>query len=188
MKRLLKAGLIAAVISLPALGSALAEESRAKSWNLTNQEKARFQATVVDIACELSGNCPANCGDGSRQLGLVKEDGQLVMVGKNGQPLFTGATEDLLPYCGQKITVDGLFTGLTDGPRFYQVQFIRAEGDTEDRKADRWTKQWDAQNPDLAKKKGRWYRKDPTVTGLIAQEGYLGLGHPADKEFLEWFE
>lgn len=188
MKNILKVVSVAASLGLLASGQAMAEESKAKSWNLTNQEKARFQAKVVDIVCELSGDCPANCGAGSRQLGLLKPDGVLVLAGKNGQPLFTGATQDLLPHCGKNVTVDGLFTGLDNGPRFYQVQFIRAEGETKDSKASAWTKHWDAKNPELAKKKGRWYRKDPQISKLVEKEGYLGLGHPADKEFLEWFE
>ncbi len=188
MKTFLTSISLAAAVAAGLSGAAFAEESKAKNWNLTNQEKARFQAKVVDIACELSGNCPDNCGDGSRQLGLLKPDGVLVLAGKNGQPLFTGATADLLPYCGQNVTVDGLFTGLDDGPRYYQVQLIRGEGDAKDKKADAWTKGWDARNPEQAKKKGRWYRKDPDIKALIAQEGYLGLGPAADKEFLEWFE
>ena len=30
-------------------------------------------ATVVDPLCELTGDCPDNCGDGKRQLALVRE-------------------------------------------------------------------------------------------------------------------
>jgi chaperone required for assembly of F1-ATPase len=42
----------------------------AEEWGIDGEEKARLTVKVVDIACELSGNCPAKCGEGKRQLGL----------------------------------------------------------------------------------------------------------------------
>ena len=48
--------------------------SAADEWGIEFEEKVRFEAKVVDILCELSGNCPANCGGGKRQLGLLKDD------------------------------------------------------------------------------------------------------------------
>ena len=79
------------------------------SWNLTGEEEVRFDATVTDVLCVLSGDCPPDCGGGKRVLGLLKADGELVLPIKNGGP-FTGAVADLLPYCGTVVTADGLFT------------------------------------------------------------------------------
>lgn len=178
----LAAALAVAVGALPAR----AQESQAKSWNLNNQEMARFEAKVVDILCELTGDCPPDCGGGARQLGLATADRGLVLVAKNGQPIFTGAVQDLLPYCGKQVEVDGLFTGLDDSPaRIYQVQLIRETGQGEFAKTNRWTRQWNAAHPDLAAQKGPWFRKEPRINALIARDGYLGLGPDADKEVIE---
>ncbi len=38
----------------------------AEEWGLPDEEVVRFEAKVVDIACELTGDCPANCGGGAR--------------------------------------------------------------------------------------------------------------------------
>ena len=81
--------------------------SEAQSWNLYAEVPALFDATVVDIMCDLTGDCPADCGGGERQLGLKRSaDGAMVLAMKNNQPAFTGAVVDLLPYCGQDVTVD----------------------------------------------------------------------------------
>ena len=103
MKRI---GLVMAAIGLLAVsGIAWA----AKSWNLTGEEIVRFDAKVVDILCELTGDCPANCGDGKRQLGLINGEGVLIPVTKN-MTAFTGAVDELIDFCGQTITADGLFS------------------------------------------------------------------------------
>ena len=57
--------------------------SAAEEWGIEGEKKARFEAKVVDILCELSGDCPADCGAGKRQLGLLKDDGTLLLVAKN---------------------------------------------------------------------------------------------------------
>jgi hypothetical protein len=165
-------------------GPTQAQESQAKSWGLSEEELARFEATVVDLACELGGDCPTECGALDRQYGLLRSDGTLVPVAKNGQPLFNGAGADLAPYCGQEVEVDGLFAGHS-GFRFYQIQLIREAGADEWQKTDRWTKVWDEQHPDLAAEEGPWFRKDPRIQARIAEHGYLGLGREADQEFLE---
>ena len=128
-----------AFLALPSLANAA--ESKARSWGVENEEMARFEAKVVDLLCELSGDCPANCGQGRRQMGLLKTDGKLLIVAKNGQPIFSGAAEDLLPYCGKQVEVDGLLTG--HGPtRVYQIQFIKEVGAEKFSKTNRWSKSW----------------------------------------------
>lgn len=169
-----------------------AADSEADSWGLNGEEKARFAARVVDVLCELTGDCPANCGDGARQLGLLRDaDGLLVLAVKNGQPLFTGAAEDLLPFCDETIEVDGLLVGdpAQTAAKFYQVQRIRRLQTDEWSEADRWTSIWAEEHPDAARAEGPWYRNDPSVQALIEENGYLGLGPEAEEAFLdEWLE
>jgi hypothetical protein len=187
----------AALALILAAAPAMAQEgpfaagSQAESWGLAGEESARFEATVVDLLCEIAGDCPADCGAGARQLGLRRAaDGALVVVAKNGQPLFNGAVDDLLPWCGQQVEVDGLLVG--DDPanafRIYQIQFIRRLGAAEWSKADRWLDAWKARNPSVADAPGEWFRNDPRVQAQIERRGWLGLGAETDAAFLkEWF-
>lgn len=167
---------------------AFAKGSIAQNWNLLGQENAMFTGRVVDILCELSGDCPAHCGEGARQLGIVRgADGVLVLVSKNGQPLFNGAVPDLLPYCGKQVEVDGLLTGLPDytPAKVYQIQYIREVGAENFSKANLWTGDWERRFPEAAKKPGPWFRKDPRVLSRIEASGYLGLGKEADEAFIK---
>lgn len=191
MKRI---ALICMMIATPALSAeegAFSEGSEAKSWNLTGQEKAIFSAKVVDILCELTGQCAPDCGAGTRQLGLLREsDGVLVFPSKNSQPAFTGAVTDLQPYCGKQVEVDGLLTGgdevIAGSAKLYQIQRIREVGG-EWSKANRWTKEWAKANPE-AKGKGPWFRRDPRIKEEIAKDGYLGYGPEEDIAFIkDWY-
>lgn len=166
--------------------TALAEDftkgSKAKDFGLNEAVQSTFSAKVVDLLCEVAGNCADNCGDGNRQLGLVRDaDNKLIAVLKNGQFSFNGAAEDLLPYCNQKVEVDGIMVGdpAEHNTQFYMVQFIKAEGAAEFNKADKWTEAWAARNLD-AKGKGPWFARDPRVIKQIEASGYFGLGKDAD--------
>ena len=170
---------------LLAAGSVQAQESQAKSWNLAGEEIVVFKGQVVDILCELSGDCVDNCGNGNRQLGIIKEDNVLVLVGKNGQANFAGAVQDLLPYCGKNVEVDGLMTGFENGAKFFQVQLIKEEGAAEWQKANLFSAKWKEANPEQAEVKGPWFRKDPRITSRIEANGYLGIGQEADAAFIE---
>ena len=166
---------------------AFEEGSEAKPWNLYAEVPARFEARVVDILCELSGDCPEDCGGGERQLGLLREaDGQLVFPNKNGQPAFTGAAVELQPFCGLDVEVDGLLLDDPDlGARnVYLLQQIREAGAEEWTEANRWTEVWAENHPD-ATGEGPWFRRDPRVEAAIAEEGYLGLGLGEEAAFLE---
>lgn len=186
--------LIAAVLAAPLTFAlpASAEDCEAKSWGLSGEEKACFTATVVDMLCEITGDCPDNCGDGKRQLGLVRaEDNVLVYPQKNLQSSFNGAVADLQPFCGKTVDVRGWYVGdedtLKGAPKLlYQVQWIRETGE-EWSKANRWTKAWAKANPD-AKGKGPWFRRDPRVLKEIEKDGYLGFGHDEDTAFIkDWY-
>lgn len=187
MKRLIAA---VCLMASPVMAQDFSEGSEARSWNLYGEQPARFEAQVVDILCLLSGDCAENCGDGRRQLGLLRTtDEALIFPNKNSQPAFSGASQELLPFCGQKVEVDGLMIVDPDlgAQNIYLVQLIRRVGDAEWTKANRWTKDWAAAHPD-AKGKGPWFRRDPRVTAEIEAEGYLGLGQETDEAFIEeWF-
>jgi hypothetical protein len=173
-----------ALIASPLTAQDFSEGSKAKTWNLYAETPATFEAKVVDAMCEITGDCPENCGAGDRQLALLRTaDDVMVMALKNNQPAFTGAVVDLLPYCGQTIQVDGLMIEDEDFPvkNVYLVQQIKADG-ADWTKASQWTKVWAKENPD-AKGKGAWFRRDPRIKALIETEGYLGLGLETDAEF-----
>lgn len=173
-----------ALVAQPAPAEELT--SQANSWNLSEEQASAFAAKVVDVRCELGGDCPEACGDGARQLGLLTTDGTLHLVAKNGQPQFNGATVDLQPYCGQDVEVDGLLTG-HGGVQLYQIQFIRTAGESDWSKANNWLDAWKADNPDVAEGEGPWFRRDPRVLSRIEAKGYLGLGLEEDERFIaEW--
>lgn len=191
---MIRSALTSALIALtmPAVAFAAddSEGSNAKPWNLLGEEQATFSTKVVDVLCELTGDCPDNCGNGKRQLGLVRaNDGALVYPMKNCQAAFTGAANDLQPYCGKDVDVDGLLVGDDEYTpvKYYMVQFIRETGAEKWNKASRWTKDWNKANPDLKKVKGPRFRKDPRVKADIAKNGYLGLGLEIDKKFFEYY-
>ena len=139
----------------------------------------------------MTGDCPDNCGDGKRQLALLRAaDDVMVFPLKNNQPAFTGAANELSGVCAQEVEVDGL---LIDDPdigavNVYLVQKIRAVGSEDWVTANQWTKDWAAANPE-AEGNGPWFRRDPRILAEIAREGYLGLGPEVDKPFIEdWLE
>jgi hypothetical protein len=183
-------------VALLAAAPALAEGefsagSKAKSWNLFGEEKARFEGKVVDALCVLTGDCPADCGGGKRQMGILRSsDGRFLLVNKNIQPAFTGATVDLVPYCGQTVEVDGLLVGdldITPGlgdSKLFQVQTVRIPGAGAAKKTNLWTRDWKQRNPD-AGGKGPWFRRDPSVMEQIEAHGRLGLGEEEDQKYIE---
>lgn len=179
-----------ALLSAPASAQDFSANSEAKSWNLYAEVPARFEAKVVDIMCELAGDCPSDCGSGTRQLGLIRtSDNVMVLAMKNSQAAFSGAAVDLAPYCQQTVELDGL---LIDDPdlsvsNIYLVQRVKT-ADGEWAKANQFTKKWSAANPE-AKGKGPWFRRDLRIKDAIASKGYLGLGLETDEAFItEYFE
>lgn len=175
-----------ALMASPLAAQDFSEGSEARSWNLYAEVPAKFEAQVVDLLCTLTGDCPADCGAGKRQLGLLRSvDGVLVLPMKNSQPAFTGAAVELAPFCGQTVTVDGL---MLDDPELgannlYLVQTILPAGADAKIKANQWTKAWAKAHPE-AKGKGAWFRRDPRIKDIIATEGYLGLGLAEDEAYI----
>lgn len=187
--------LAAVLLATPALAEGeFAADSEADSWGLFGEEKARFEARVVDVVCALTGeDCPEDCGGGERQMALIRTtDDVMVLATKNGQPVFSGATFDLAPYCGQIVEVDGLLVGdpsITTGlgAKVYQVQRIREADAAEWAPANRFTDAWAERNPE-ASGDSPWFRRDPAVNAQIEAHGHLGLGLEADRAFIEeWY-
>lgn len=170
MQRILFAILIG--ISAWATGGAWAAEG----WGLPNEEAVRFEAKVVDILCELTGDCPADCGGGARQLGLLTAEGELVLPIKN-MVIFAGAAGELAEYCGQQVVADGLFT-TNRGHKIFALQFLRPIPDGQWQRANRWLGQWARENGVAADSDAAeaWYVNDPRVKRIIAEQGKLGLG------------
>ncbi|KIN73656.1 hypothetical protein [Sulfitobacter guttiformis] len=189
MKHLL-APIVALALAHPATAQDFSDGSEAKSWSLYAEVPAKFDATVVDLLCHLTGDCPEDCGAGRRQMGLLRSaDNVLILAMKNNQPAFTGAAVDLAPFCNQTVTVDGLLLEDEDlaAKNMYLVQTVTtADGTTQ--KANTWTQVWAMQNSEAAGE-GPWFRRDPRVNAEIAKNGYLGLGLEADAAFIkELFE
>ena len=161
MRRLLLSLAIpAALFSAPAFA--------AEAWGLKDEKLVSFSGQVVDILCTLKGDCPAACGGGKRQLGLVSE-GRLYTAAKSNT-LFAGATKDLLPWCGRTIEIDGL---LVENPAMpiLMVQGIRETAGVGDfAPTDQFEKDWIAANG----KADEWWRADPTAKAALAENGILG--------------
>ncbi len=157
----------------------------ADSWGLPGEEIVRFEAKVVDVLCELTGDCPAQCGAGTRQLGLLKDDGTLVLPLKN-QTFFSGAADEWIDFCATRVVADGLMV-TNRGYTIFELQFVKAAPDGKWRRADRFLSKWAKRNglDPKDKKVKRWFENDPRVNALIARDGKLGLGLEADKKFLE---
>ncbi len=164
--------LLTAILMLSGAGGAVAAES----WGLPGEEKTRFEAKVVDALCELGGDCPAACGGGKRQLGLLTDEGALILPLKNVVP-FAGAAGELAEFCGKRVTADGLFS-TNRGVRVFALQFVREAEGGKWRRANRWIDGWAAESgvaPDSAEAK-QWFRNDRQVKKLIRKDGKLGTG------------
>ena len=170
---------------LVGLASSMGTARAAESWGLPGEETARFEATVVDLLCELTGDCPADCGAGTRQLGLLKDDGTLVLPLKN-QVIFAGAAAELIGFCARRVVADGLFV-TNRGHTIFALQFVKLAPDGKWQRANRFLPDWAAQNGVDAKSATarRWFENDRRVKDLVARDGKLGRGLEADRKYLE---
>ncbi|MEP4198586.1 MAG: hypothetical protein ABJL99_23435 [Aliishimia sp.] len=175
------------LLAAPLAAQDFSEGSTARPWNLYGEIPATFEAKVVDVTCELTGNCVEECGGGTRQMGLLRSvDNVLVLAMKNAQANFMGAARDLALYCNQTVQVDGLMIEDEDlnAKNVYLIQKIKPAGSEEWIKTNKASKLWAKDFPE-AKGKGAWFRRDPRVKAIIAEEGYLGLGLEEDKTYAE---
>ena len=166
---------LAAPAALVALVAPVDSARAGEEWGIANEEVVRFEAKVVDILCELAGDCPAACGAGKRQLGLLKDDGSLIAVVKNFD-IFAGASRDLVEFCGERIVADGL---LIRDPRMplFVLQFKRRAAGGKWRRANWFIRDWaKAQGVARDSQTARqWYLNDPTVKAVIARDGVFGI-------------
>ena len=158
-------------VFLLALAALSGPARAANEWGIDHEEKARFQGKVVDILCELTGDCPAKCGAGKRQLGILKDDGTLILPAKNNQP-FAGAVNELAGFCGDRVEVDGL---LIKNPlmTLFALQFKRRLPDGQWSGGNQFGKDWLAAHPDGDLK--NWFRQDPLIKQVIAEQGVFGI-------------
>ena len=145
-----------------------------------NEEKPLVtKGRVVDVACDLTNNCPTNCGNGKRQLGILTESGTLYLAAKSAA-IFAGAVKDLLPYCGKMVEIDGSTTAQFGGTLLYIARMRLAEGtETVDpwQSTEEFTRDFAKRNnlaPDDMKV-DEWYRFDKTATEAVQKHGKLGV-------------
>jgi hypothetical protein len=165
--------LIALAFSLCLLSGSGAQA--AEKFGISEEQVLTTKARVVDPACELTGSCPAHCGDGARQLGLLTPDGKLLIAAK-GWAIFFGAVPDLLPACGKEIWVDGVTT-TQFGATLFMVQRLKNNESDEWRDADQGLKDWTKAHgikPD-ADEAQEWFRHDDAVAAEVAKRGKLGV-------------
>jgi hypothetical protein len=147
----------------------------AEGWGIKHEKETRVEVKVVDLLCEVTGNCVANCGDGKRQLGLLFDDGKLVPAVKNAEA-FAGAVDDLLPFCGQRIVADGLMISNPKMPMFL-LQFKRSAAPGKPK--GKWSganwfgKNWSKANG--GKDSSDWFRNDTRIKEILAKDGILGI-------------
>ena len=155
----------------------------AEEWGLPNKNIVRFEAKVVDILCELTGDCPKACGGGKRQLGLVNDKGKLISPLKNSV-IFAGVAAELIEYCGMKVIADGLIA-TNRGYSVMALQFVKRAPDGKWQRTNRFLTRWAEQNgvDPKSKQAQRWFENDPRINVLLAKDGKLGLGLAADREF-----
>ena len=143
----------------------------AKELGIDGEEPKQFEATAVDVLCELTGNCPDNCGGGTRQMGLLTDDGVLILVAKSST-LFAGGVLDLVAWCNRRVEVDGLLID-AEATRFYMVQKLREPGTGKWTRARAFSRSWAAANKQ--KNANRWFRKDPDIRAVIDEFGPVGI-------------
>ena len=143
----------------------------AKEWGIEGEEVAQFEAKAVDVLCELTGSCPANCGDGKRQMGLLTDEGKLRLALKSNTS-FAGAVLDLVAWCGKRVEVDGLLIK-AEPMTFYMVQRLRAPGAKKWTNARAFSKAWAKANKQ--KNANKWFRKDPMIKAVIEEFGPVGI-------------
>jgi len=157
----------------------------AESWGLPGEEIVRFEAKVVDVLCELTADCPANCGDGGRQLGLLNDEGRLILPLKNQVP-FAGAADELIDFCAKRVVADGLMV-TNKGYTFMALQFVREAPEGPWRRANRFQGKWAKRNGVAADSDAasQWFYNDPRVSDLVSRQGKLGLGPKADEDYFK---
>ena len=156
-------------LAMAVAGLVVSPVRAAEEWGIEHEKVVTFSGKVVDLVCELRKICPADCGAGKHQLGLLTADGKLRAAVK-GSTDFAGTVVDLAPLCGKTIEVDGL---LIENPAItlLMVQGWRAKA------SDPWTKT-EAFMTEWTKRNGKaeeWFRADPDAKKVIEADGPFGI-------------
>ena len=99
------------------------------------------------------------------------DDGRLVPVVKNFD-IFAGGVDDLIEFCGKKITADGLMI-INEKMPMFALQFKRLAPDGKWSRANQWGKNWSARNG--SKKSNQWFRNDAQVLKTLKADGVFGI-------------
>ena len=59
------------IMTACAMALVIGTAEAAEGWGIDHEKKTRVDAKVVDLLCEVTGDCADNCGDGKRQFGLL---------------------------------------------------------------------------------------------------------------------
>jgi len=147
----------------------------AEKLGVPNEEEVTTKGKVVDVSCELTRDCPAQCGAGRHQLGIKTAEGKLLLAAKSSDN-FMGSVRDLLPYCGKEIWVDGVTTN-NFGTKLLMVQRYKtsekAEWRTSSQSIIEWAKAHNVK-PDSDQAES-WMRNDAKVKAAVAKKGRVGV-------------
>ncbi|MBI1779476.1 MAG: hypothetical protein HYR63_29440 [Proteobacteria bacterium] len=147
----------------------------ADSMGLAGEKEFTAKVRVVDVACEVTKDCPFQCGAGKRLLGLKSSDGKLLLAAKDTGP-FTGAVRDLMPFCGKEIFVDGI-TVTNYGSTLFMLQRYRGDEKKPWIEANQTVIDWakthkvKLDGPEAAE----WFRNDAMIKAAVAKKGKLGV-------------
>jgi hypothetical protein len=153
-----------------------------ESWPITAAEKSQFSGKVVNIQCELGGNCAEQCGQGTQQLAVKSNKTGTVLIAKNLSN-YSGAADELWRFCDQQVELNGLFTEHR-GVRFFQIQNVRAKGG-EWQRANQFLSDWAERGGKTPLQAQNWHEHDDRVKAIIERDGRLGLGPQADQEYFK---
>ena len=178
MKNFYSGLLILVSTSLTACATPVGEVQK---WGISGVEVAEFSGEVVDVLCELSGNCTDECGAGTRQLGIKTSQGT-VLIAKDVN-YYSGAAEELWPFCNQELTVNGQFTESLN-TRVFQIQNVRKPNGPW-MKTQRFLETWAETNDESLAVAKDWYYHDKRVNAILEKDGRLGLGQEADSAYFK---
>lgn len=167
---MIRAGLLAALTLLaPAVQAASPQ-------GFNGEQSVTVTGKVADMLCLLTGDCPADCGAGTRQLGVLSGTGTLYLLAKTETP-FAGAVADFLPQCGKEVTIDGLSVTANRATILYADR-VRETEKTPWRPLIGFIVDWSARNGfgAMSAQADSWWEHDPLIRAHIARFGKTGLG------------
>jgi len=147
----------------------------ADSLGVSNEQLLMIEGKVVDLACELTHECPLDCGAGKRPLGLKTDDGKLYVAAKSNT-IFAGLGHDLASYCGSEIIADGLTTS-NYGSTLLMIQRFKPNEAADWIETNKFATDWAKQHSTdpAGKQTEEWYRNDWIAKRLVAEHGKTGL-------------